>query len=148
MKTLLCLLAMLGATLPGLAAEPLTGLPVVVVDEEHLQLGKETDPPPYQLAPSKGWVLDASKYKFALPAASEPLNSVQVLWEEGQYTAVWKPVDGRMTLDASTLKPVGEFKAFAGFASGQTIVLAIGHGRREGTQIAFKPVWVGIVEVK
>ena len=147
-SVLLCL----GVLLAGCKDKP-PAYPTVVVDDAHLQLhhADGTTPVDYSIPPGPGVIVDATGYKFQIPAQlnlTAP-DSVNVVIGKGlMYSAEWKPVDGHLVLDASTLTPVGHSPPFAGFPAGSTIALGIGHAEATlEAKARFSVIWVGMVNV-
>ncbi len=127
--------------------------PVLAIDDAHSQLphADGTQGAKYELAPATGVILDSTGYRFDIPAqlkVDRP-NSIQVLiGPQRQYTAEWKPQNGRQVLDASTLHPMKQSPPFAGFQSGDSVVLGIGQTTIEGSTLKFGVIWVGMADVK
>ncbi len=128
--------------------------PTIVVDEAHLQLqhADGSAPVDYAISPGPGLILDASGYKFQIPAQLELAapDSVSIVVGKGQmYAAEWKPAEGRVQLDATTMTPVGHAPAFTGFPAGTTVALGIGHTEKTlGAKSRFSVIWAGMVNVK
>ena len=127
--------------------------PTLVLDNVHLQLQHSDGSKPefYNLPVTNGVVLDASKYQFEIPAQLkvQAPNSIQILiGRDRQYSAVWKPTNGKQLIDASNLKSLNQSKPFTGFTSGDTVVVGIGHSMVENGKIQFSVIWVGMVNIK
>jgi hypothetical protein len=120
---------------------------VVVVDDAHLQMGPGgPNPAIYKVSASTTIALDARTYKFKISdeLAGKAINSVQVIAGKTlQYSATWNEKERVTMLSSATLHANPGTPAFAGFPSGQRVVIAIGNldGR------SFNVVWVGLVDV-
>ena len=121
---------------------------VILVDDAHLQMQTKDNAAAefYSVAAAQSLVVDASGYKFRIPAelSFKGLNSLQlVLSKQERYSVPWSSDTGRQTLSARTLSPDSGSKVFQGFRAGQKGIVAIGH--KDGDD--FHVVWVGMFEV-
>jgi hypothetical protein len=156
MKLFLTFVFLLAALVGRILADPSPRspvLPVLSVDNDHLQLqhADGTKPVFYELAPVRGVILDASGYKFEIPAQLkvDAPDTIQVLiGRDRQYSAEWKPTHGKQVIDASTLKPNGKSPPFTGFQPGDTVVFGLGHGVIEDRTLKFSVIWVGMAKIK
>ena len=132
----------------GLGGVQATELPRIVVDDEHLQMQQEAgvSPPYYTISSGRALEIDARQYEFRVPEAlggARP-NSVQLILEETQqFSAVWPPAAGTLTLSEAVLTPNPGSLPFNGLSAGQEGVLAI--GVLDGSR--FSVVWVGMFRV-
>lgn len=122
---------------------------VIKVDDAHLQVARADGgkPETYVVQAGASLLVDASNYSFKMPPqlSNMPINSLQlVLGKTEQYSAAWTPSTRRLLLSKESLSPNPGSKPFAGFASGQRGVVAI--GRMEGSN--FSVVWVGMLVVQ
>ncbi|MFT3890424.1 MAG: hypothetical protein QM730_02220 [Anaerolineales bacterium] len=112
-------------------------LPVVSVDQQHMTTaGLE-----YQIPAGSGFVLDASAYDFG---SSTPM-AVQVVTGNFFYQTDWAKNAVQQTILVSDLQPLFNAKPLAAFSAGQQLIVSIGS---LSTQGRFKPIWVGVVNVK
>ncbi|MEP7218639.1 MAG: hypothetical protein ABI876_06960 [Bacteroidota bacterium] len=128
-------------------------LQVIIVDQEHMQDGSRADTPVYTIGPADGIMLDASAYVIRTPAhlkGRQP-NMIQLIVGKNEmYGAEWRGEGGRYVLDQQTLRPLYQSKPFAGFISGQHIVLAIVQENPGGAdgRIEVYPMWYSMVNVR
>ena len=112
-------------------------LPVIVVDQQHMNTaGLE-----YQIPAGSGFVLDASTYDFG---SSTPM-AVQVVTGNLFYQTAWAGAATQQTVLVSDLKPLFNANPLTEFSSGQQLIVSIGSLSMQGR---FKPIWVGVVNVK
>ena len=119
------------------------------VDDEHSQLTADADAqvPHYRLMPASRISVDARKYAFKMPfnLSANRLNSLQLVQaNDRQYSIAWNPGQNVATISATSARPNPGSKPFAGFVTGDSVIIAI--GVLDGP--AFKPAWVGLVDVK
>ena len=125
----------------------------MVIDDTHSAI-KHSDGSEgvnYEAKPAPGIVVDVRGYQFKIPPKLnvDAPNSIQVLiGAERKYSAEWKPVNGKQSLDATTLKPLQTSPPFTGFHAGDSVVLGIGHSVTEDHTLKFGVIWFGMVKIK
>jgi hypothetical protein len=112
-------------------------LPVLVVDQQHMTTAGLT----YQIPAGSGFVLDASAYDFG---SSTPM-AVQVVTGNFFYQTKWTENATRQSVLVSDLQPILNAKPLASFSAGQQLIVSIGSLNMQGR---FKPIWVGVIDVK
>src|SRR5512141_2477910 len=80
-------------TKPGPAPTAQGGLPVIMVDAEHMQVkhADGTAPQEYAIPAGPGFVLDATDYEFQLPPGADysTPNIIQIVVNKQAYSTVW-----------------------------------------------------------
>ena len=112
-------------------------LPVLVVDQQHMTTAGLT----YQIPAGNGFVLDASDYDFG---SSTPM-AVQVVIGNFFYQTKWTENATRQSVLVSDLQPLFNAKPLATLSAGQQLIVSIGSLNMQGR---FKPIWVGVIDVK
>ena len=134
-----CLLISACSTAPSASAPTSTPvpLPVLVVDEAHMTTVNLA----YEIPAGNGFVLDASQYNFG---SSTPM-AVQVVTGNLFYQSAWAKNATQQTVLVTDLQPLLNAKPLRAFSAGQQLIVSIGS---LSTQGRFKPIWVGVVNVK
>lgn len=114
-----------------------TPLPVVLVDKEHMTTAGLV----YQIPAGNGFILDASGYDFG---PSTPM-SVQVVTGNFFYQMDWAENADKQSILVSELQPLLSAKPLSAFSAGQQLIVSIGSLTMQGR---FKPIWVGVIDVK
>ena len=130
-------------------------LPTILVDEPHWQTVRADNQKPleYNVASRIGFQLSTSGYKFILPdeVAFLAPNIIQVVTGKEQlYATAFEKGQTLHTIDAANLVPMYGSKPFAGFQTGQKIIIAIGHivpATTEFPQSKFTVLWAGVVNI-
>ena len=112
-------------------------LPVLVVDQQHMTTAGLT----YQIPAGNGFVLDASDFDFG---SSTPM-AVQVVTGNFFYQTKWTENATRQSVLVSDLQPLFNAKPLATLSAGQQLIVSIGSLNMQGR---FKPIWVGVIDVK
>ena len=112
-------------------------LPVLVVDQQHMTTVGLT----YQIPAGNGFVLDASDFDFG---SSTPM-AVQVVIGNFFYQTKWTENATRQSVLVSDLQPLFNAKPLATLSAGQQLIVSIGSLSMQGR---FKPIWVGVIDVK
>ena len=112
-------------------------LPVLVVDQQHMTTAGLT----YQIPAGNGFVLDASDFDFG---SSTPM-AVQVVTGNLFYQMNWAENATRQSVLVSDLQPLFNAKPLATLSAGQQLIVSIGSLNMQGR---FKPIWVGVIDVK
>ena len=112
-------------------------LPILIVDQQHMTTAGLT----YQIPAGNGFVLDASDYDFG---SSTPM-AVQVVMGNFFYQMNWAENATRQSVLVSDLQPLFNAKPLATFSAGQQLIVSIGSLNMQGR---FKPIWVGVIDVK
>jgi hypothetical protein len=112
-------------------------LPVLVVDKVHMT----TPGLVYEIPAGNGFILDASGYDFG---SSTPM-AVQVVMGNSSYQVEWTENASRQSVSVSGLKPLFNAQPLTTFVAGQQLIVSIGKLNMQGR---FKPLWVGVVNVK
>ena len=95
----------------------------------------------YQIPAGNGFVLDASDYDFG---SSTPM-AVQVVTGNLFYQTKWAETATRQSVLVSDLQPLFNAKPLATLSAGQQLIVSIGSLNMQGR---FKPIWVGVIDVK
>ena len=122
------------APAPTSTPEP---LPILIVDQQHMTTAGLT----YQIPAGNGFVLDASDYDFG---SSTPM-AVQVVIGNFFYQTKWTENATRQSVLVSDLQPLFNAKPLATLSAGQQLIVSIGSLSMQGR---FKPIWVGVIDVK
>ena len=122
------------APAPTSTPEP---LPILIVDQQHMTTAGLT----YQIPAGNGFVLDASDYDFG---SSTPM-AVQVVTGNFFYQTKWTENATRQSVLVSDLQPLFNAKPLATLSAGQQLIVSIGSLNMQGR---FKPIWVGVIDVK
>lgn len=122
------------APAPTSTPEP---LPILIVDQQHMTTAGLT----YQIPAGNGFVLDASDYDFG---SSTPM-AVQVVIGNFFYQTKWTENATRQSVLVSDLQPLFNAKPLATLSAGQQLIVSIGSLNMQGR---FKPIWVGVIDVK
>jgi hypothetical protein len=131
------------------------GLPVIMVDAEHMQVkhADGSEPLRYEIPAGAGFVLDGSAYDFQLPQGADYTtpNLIQVSVNKQAYSMVWNMGDKAYTVSPETLKPLMGALPFTGLVSGSLVYIAIGHILDDGSntgEVFFTTLWGGIAHVR
>ena len=124
-------------TTPAPATSTPVPLPVLIVDQQHMTTAGLT----YQIPAGNGFVLDASDYDFG---SSTPM-AVQVVTGNFFYQTKWTENATRQSVLVSDLQPLFNAKPLATLSAGQQLIVSIGSLNMQGR---FKPIWVGVIDVK
>ncbi len=147
-----------------------TDLPVVNMDPDHdfINLHTGNDNPlilGYKIAAGKGFVLNASGYKFQIPSDLAAFNithpnRIHIYLKLGPYDsssslyyADWNNNETSIALTSQTLIPLQQIaKPFIGLESGQEATIVIGFFDKSGQTTngaeLFYPFWGGSVYVQ
>jgi hypothetical protein len=137
-----CLLSLLAACAPS--------LPTLVVDEAHFSAFKHgAQEGAYELAPGRGFIVDATGYPFLIPAEAPQVpgpNMLQLSASDGQvYTQPWDLQYTRYEVTPDTLVNAEAGNAFPGLQDGQSYLLGIGYQDANGR---FTVLWAGVIDVR
>ena len=130
------------AGIPGEAGAQ--SLPTIVVDQAHSVPGNQ-DAIEYEIPAAGGLIVDPGAYKFQFKDVSVPDAIHLVAGKNGKYKTHWKGPPDRKVLDSTTLEPLPGSEPFRGFATGDTLIVAIGADRPSNSLAV---MWVGLVKVK
>lgn len=130
-------------------------LPEIFADDDHQQIDTPDGckPLPYEILPSRGFVLDLGYYELPTPPGVDgtPANLIRLV--RGQnliYIAHYLPRIQRYDLTSATLRPTLGAPEFTPLQSGETLILTIGRflqPEQPGTKPLFVPYWVACVNI-
>jgi hypothetical protein len=131
-------------------------LPVIIADDDHQQIVSREgfEPPPYEVLPGPGFILDLGSYRLPIPPGYERIrpNIIQIVRGQGQiYWHSWEESIRRYELTAKTLNHPRDIPEFSHLQAGETLILAIGRFMQPTqpgkNQAQFIPYWVAQVIV-
>lgn len=123
------------------------GLPILYVDEAHLQFSGSAGKM-YAIPAGKGFALDLSNYTFEIPAGLgfDQVNMIRISLGPGEeYAADVRRTVTRYSLTADTLTPVEGSPPFTGLESGDLVSIGIGYW---DDVRGFYVLWFGAAEVE
>ena len=149
MASLLAALLLLAASVSVGAEERA----VILIDEEHMQIGRDDEAPSYVVRSSAVIVVDFTAHQFNLwPDPSEPPpDTIGVaVSDTRQYYFSIPAGSRRVELSASMARPLHGSEAWSGLASGERAILTIGklrvdHARSEEV---LRVHWLGLVDAR
>lgn len=126
---------------------------VILIDEEHMQIGREDEAPSYVVPPSELIVVDFTAHQFNLwPDPSEPPpDTIGVaVSDTRQYYFSIPAGSRRLELRASTPRPLHDSDAWRGLASGERAILTIGKLRVDDarSEEVLRVHWLGLVDAR
>ena len=126
---------------------------VIMIDEAHMQIGKEREGPAYSVAPSTALVVDFTAYHFSLwpdPTEPQPDTVGVAVSDARQYYFAIPPGTRRLVLDASNARPLHGSEPWRGIASGERAILTIGKLRIDNarSEEVLRVHWLGLVDAQ
>ena len=132
---------------------PQLELPVLTVDRSHWQKSMDIMPLEYQVTNHQGFILSTQGFDFEVPEALgfRGPNIIQIiLGREQLYAMAYEEGITEYTVAAGNLVAMYGAVPFSGFASGQKVIIAIGHltpAGEENPQPKFVVLWAGVVNI-
>ncbi len=140
MRKLLIGFALLGLLTGCSGAFQPAYLPILKVDAAHYRRENYY----YQIPAGKGFVLDASNYKFENGSFGDP-NYVRVQVGHHLYSQRWNPEMLRQSVTVDKLQPVAGTTPLNKFDPNTQVVVTIGEMNNRGS---FHPFWSGVIVTK
>jgi len=130
-------------------------LPTLVVDDQHWQTVRVNNQTPleYSISNRLGFRISTQGYVFKLPddAGFDHPNVIQIVAGKNQLYAIAFEKDRSLYLiDSANLVPLYGSKPFAGFTSGQKVIIAIGHlvpSSDDHPNPKITVLWAGVVNI-
>jgi hypothetical protein len=130
-------------------------LPTLVVDDQHWQTVRVNNQTPleYSISNRLGFRISTQGYDFKLPddAGFDHPNVIQIVAGKNQlYAKAFEKDRSLYLIDSANLVPLYGSKPFAGFTSGQKVIIAIGHlvpSSDEHPNPKITVLWAGVVNI-
>ena len=127
--------------------------PVVVIDEAHMQLGKETEAPPLSIPAANSLVVEFSGYVSSLwPDLGEPApDTIGIaISEDRKYYFALSVGQTRKEFNGSTARPLAGSKPWSGMRAGERAMLMIGKLRVDpiSSEEVLRVHWLGLVDAQ
>jgi len=124
---------------------------VVAPDDVHNHaVAKDGGALVYDIPPCTSLRFDPTGYTIPIPKKSGLAgpNSIHLIHAKDEYFRA--PWDGKMpvTLEPAFFTNIRGTNRFAGFASGETYILGVGHDNYPEPEMKFSVMWVGMMKVK
>jgi hypothetical protein len=135
---------------------PQLELPLLIVDRSHWQksVAMDFEPLEYEITNHQGFVLSTQGFDFEIPEVMgfRSPNIIQIiLGKEQLYAMAYEEGIFEYTVSVGTLVAMYGSVPFSGFASGQKVIVAIGHltpTDEENPQPKFVVLWAGVVNIQ
>jgi hypothetical protein len=152
--TILSLLSVLMIWLTGCGGpegEVTTQPPVVLSpDDAHNMASGNEGVSSYKIAACRSLRFDTKGYHIPVPEklGVEGPNAIHLVHRAGEYYRIAWDGKSPVTLEAAALTNIRGSNTFAGFVSGETYMLAVGHDNFPQRDLKFSVMWAGMIEVK